>query len=55
MPRSLGVVGAGSRFEAEDSLSILEMYRVGLLTSSNPVILSLQNNCTVLGEEFETN
>jgi hypothetical protein len=50
----IGVGGVGSRFEADDSLSILEMHRVGLATISNPVISCLQNNCTVLGEELET-
>ena len=49
----IGVVGPGSRFVAKDSLSILEMHRVGLI--SNPVLSSLQNTCTVLGEELETN
>jgi hypothetical protein len=46
----------GSRFVADDSLSILKMYRVGIArATTNPVISSLQNNCTVLVEELETN
>ncbi len=44
-----------SRFVADDSLSILEMHRVGLaITMSNPVHFSLEHNCTVLGVELET-
>ena len=49
-----GTPGAASRFVANDSLSILEIHRVGLETQGNPVLPSLQNNRTVLGEELET-
>ena len=51
-----GKIGVASRFIADDSLSILQMHHVGLeITISNPVIFSLQNNCTVLAIELETN
>ncbi len=43
-----GKGGVASRFVANDSLSILKMHRVGLITISNPVHSSLQNKCTVL-------
>ncbi len=44
-----------SRFEADDSLSICQVYRVGLAKpTSNPVHSSLQHNCTVFGVELET-
>ena len=50
-----GMGGVGdSRFVADDSLSILKVHCVGLVTFSNPVISSLQNNCTVLVVELET-
>ncbi len=47
--------GVGSGFVADDPISILEIYRVGLpiIIISNPVIPSLQNNCTVLGVESQ--
>ena len=44
-----------SRFVADDSLSISKMYSVGLVTISNPVKSSPQNNSTVLRIELETN
>ncbi len=44
----------GSRFVANDSLSILEMHRVGHVAFISPVKTCLQNNCFVLGVEFET-
>ncbi len=45
--------GVGSRFLADDSLTILIMHRVGLVTTTkNPVKSSLQNNCTILGVKF---
>ncbi len=46
-----------TRFVADDSLSILEMYCVDLATTvSNPVkATNLEHNCTVLGVENETN
>ncbi len=50
----VGVLGVGSRFEADDSLSILEMHCVGTVTIFNPVKSSLHHNCTVLGIELET-
>jgi hypothetical protein len=51
----IGVFGVGSRFEADDSLSVLEMNRVDLVTTrSNPAQSSLKNNCTVLGVELKT-
>ncbi len=47
--------GVACRFVADDSLSILQMHRVGLVTTiSDPVLSSLQNNCTVFGVEPET-
>ena len=49
-----GSRGVASRFVADDSLSILKKHRVGFTTISNPVPSSLQNNCTVLGVENET-
>ncbi len=54
MVGTIRVVGVGSRFEADDSLSISKMHRVGLITISDPVPSSLELNCTVLGVEFET-
>ena len=49
-----------SRLVADDSLSLLQIHRVGLETTSmslmrptSPVKSRLQNNCTVLGIEFE--
>ncbi len=51
----IGVEGVGSRFEANDSLSIREVHCVGLVfTISKPVVSSLQDNCTVLGVKLET-
>ncbi len=45
----------GSRFVADDSLSIIQMHRVGLAyISCHLGLSSLQNNCTVLGVEYET-
>ena len=50
-----GRFGVATRFVADDSLTILKMHRKGLaITINNPVKSSLQNNCTVLGVEFET-
>jgi hypothetical protein len=44
-----------SRFEADDSLSILQIHRVGLAPIlSKTIKSSLQNNCTVLGVEFQS-
>jgi hypothetical protein len=43
-----------SRSEADDSLSILEMYRVGLVTFRTPALSSLEHNCTGLAVELET-
>lgn len=46
--------GVGSGFVADDPISILEIYRVGTpIIISNPVIPSLQNNCTFLGVESQ--
>ncbi len=46
----------GSRFVADDPLSILKINRVGpALTIRNPVESSLQNNCIVPGIKFQTN
>jgi len=51
----IGVVGVGPRSVAYDSLSILEIHPVGKRVNiRNPVISSLQNNCTVLFVKFET-
>jgi hypothetical protein len=45
--------GVTSWFVADDSLSILKMHRVGLaITITNPVISSLENNCTIFTVEF---
>ncbi len=52
---TFGEGGVGSRFVADDSLSFLEVHRVGLVIISNPIIFSLKNNCTVLAIELETN
>ncbi len=50
---TIGVIG--SRFEADYSFSILKMHRVGLTRAiSNPVVISLKNNCTVVGIDLET-
>ncbi len=49
------VAGVASRFEADDSLSILKLHRVALhMTNSKPVKSSLQNDCTVLVVELDT-
>ena len=50
----IGPVGVGSRFKADDSLSILKMHRVGLVTKSLPIKSSLQSDCPVFGVKFET-
>ncbi len=53
VPGIIGVVGVGSGFVSDDSFSILEIHRVGLVIRiSNPVIFSLQNNCAVLVVKF---
>jgi hypothetical protein len=51
-----GIIGgAGSRLVANDSLSVLEEYCMGLvLLISSPVDTSLQDNCTVFGVELQT-
>ncbi len=37
VPGIIGVVGVGSRFEADDSLSLFQVHSVGLaITTSNP-------------------
>jgi hypothetical protein len=44
-----------SRFVAYDSLAILKIHRLGLASTSNKgSIISLKNNCTVFGVEFQT-
>ncbi len=48
------VVSEATRFVADDSLSVLKMHRVGHPIIINPVIASLQNNCTVLRIELQT-
>ncbi len=49
------VVFIDSRSEAYDSLSILQMHRVGLApNNSKRVPSSLEHNYTVLGVELET-
>ena len=52
----LGTIGEdGSRFVADDSLSILETHSMGLAPIiSSPVIPGLQNNFTIFCVEFET-
>ena len=52
----MGTIGVvGSRFVADDSFSILKMHYVGLTRIiSNPVVISLKNNCTVVGIDLET-
>ncbi len=49
------VLGAASRFIADDSLSFSKMHRLGLvITNGNPVKSSLQNNCTISAIKLET-
>jgi hypothetical protein len=49
------VAGKFSRFEADDSLSIFQIHRVGLAPIlSKTIKSSLQNNYTVLGVEFQS-
>ena len=49
----IGIIGSASRFVTDDSLSVLEIHRVGLVSYiSNPVKSSLQNNCAVLVVKF---
>ena len=55
VPGMVGVVRVASRIVADDSLSISKMHSVGLVTISNPVSTSVQNNYTVRSVEFETN
>ncbi len=43
-----------ARFVADGSLSILDIHRVGLFTTNNPVVSSLEHNCAVLGVELQT-
>ena len=41
-----------ARFVTDNALSVLQVHCVGLVTT--PASSSLQNNCAVLGVEFET-
>ena len=50
----IGKCGVYSRFEADDTLSILKMHRMGLVTKSLPIKSSLQRDSTVFGVKFET-
>ena len=50
----VGKYEAATRFVADDSLSILKIHSVGLVTIINPVHLSLQNKFAVLGVKLQT-
>ncbi len=54
VPGITGVDGVTHRFEADDSLSLFQIHCVGVVTISNPIILSLQHNCTVFRVELQT-
>ncbi len=55
MVGKIGVVGvSAARFVTDNALSVLQVHCVGLGTTPAPASSSLQNNCAVLGVEFET-
>ncbi len=52
----IGVLGIGTRFVADNPLSILKIHSVGLAPkfTTHPVRLSLKNNCSILVEQLES-